>query len=153
MDRDHLDILNLVGALGPLVDTRDWARLTDLFAATVRVDYTSLFGGAPTETAAADVVAGWRAMLPFFERTEHLIGVPFITVAGDRGHASASVVAWHFAPANRVPAGVDRVWLVGGRYEIDVLRSGHGWAIAGLTLANAWQERNVDLPRLARAGN
>ncbi|HZP47200.1 MAG TPA: nuclear transport factor 2 family protein [Vicinamibacterales bacterium] len=150
MERDHFEIQNLVGALAALVDTRDWPRLTDLFAPTVRVDYTSLFGGSPADTAAADLVAGWRAFLPFFERTEHLIGIPFISVAGDRGHASASVVAWHIAPPSRVPAGADRVWMVGGRYEIDAARSGRGWAIAGLTLANAWQERNVELPRLAR---
>src|SRR5581483_8301619 len=142
MDRDHVEIQNLVGALAALVDTRDWPRLTDLFAPTVRVDYTSLFGGTAADTAAADLVAGWRAFLPFFERTEHLIGVPFISVAGDRGHASASVAAWHIAPPTRVP--------VGGGYEIDAARSGRGWAIAGLTLANAWQERNVELPRLAR---
>lgn len=140
-------IAGCVGALAVHVDARRWDELTALFAPTVTTDYTSLFGGEPQATTREDLVAGWRALLPGFTRTTHVVGTPHVVLAGDTARASASVVAWHFVKDPPL-AGRD-LWLVGGCYEILLERHQGAWRIASLTLARAWQEGNRDLPRIA----
>jgi hypothetical protein len=97
--------------------------------------------------AREQLIANWRQLLPGFTRTTHVIGTPTIAVNGDTAHASASVVAWHFL---KEPALEGRdLWLAGGTYEIDFVKRDGVWRIAAMTLARAWAEGNLDLPRLA----
>jgi len=145
-DRD--DIADTVAALAIYVDARRWDDLTALFTPDATTDYRSLGGDVrrqPRET----LVAGWRGLLPGFTRTEHLIGTPLIAIDGRRATVLASVTAWHFVK----DAGLaDDKWVAGGRYEM-ILDKGDDavWRIASLTLANAWQEGNSGLPKIAMA--
>ena len=144
---DWCDMADRIGALAVHVDARHWDQILDLFAPQVDVDYTSLFGGAPQSLAREQLVDGWRHLLPGFSRTTHVIGAPTIVASGDTARASASVVAWHFID-DLTLIGRDR-WLVGGCYEMTFGRIDGAWRIAKLTLARAWAEGNLDLPRLA----
>jgi hypothetical protein len=146
MDAHH-EIVSRIGALAVRVDARDWPGLVELFDTDVRLDYTALFGGEVQATTGEQVVAAWRQLVPGFTNTSHLIGAPFIEIDGDRARASASVTAWH---AIR-DVGVDRggVWVVHGCYEMAFLKRGAAWRISALTLARAWAEGNMDLPRIA----
>jgi hypothetical protein len=94
-----------------------------------------------------ELVGGWRKLLPGFTRTCHIIGTPAITLRGETAQANACVVAWHFVKAPEL-AGRD-CWLVCGCYEMSFAKIGGAWRIAGLTLARAWAEGNLDLPRIA----
>ena len=144
-DRD--DIANTVAALAIHVDARDWGALTALFTPVATTDYRSLGGDVRTQTREA-LIAGWRKMLPGFTRTEHLIGTPLIAVSGVRAEIRASVTAWHTIEDAGLANGR---WIAGGRYEMALEKGADGvWRIARLALANAWQEGNSDLPRLAR---
>jgi SnoaL-like domain len=143
---ERIDIADCVARVGLLVDTRNWRELTELFAPEVRLDYTSLFGGEAQMLTREDMVAGWTAFVPGFTRTEHLIGAPVITIAGQTARAVAPVVAWH--TLDEPPLGKDNTWLVGGRYEFWLLRLDGWWRINALTLAAAWAQGNLDLPRI-----
>lgn len=144
-DRD--DVANAVAALAIHVDARDWNALTDLFTPEATTDYRSL-GGDVRRQKREELIAGWRKMLPGFTRTEHLIGAPLITLSGARAEVRASVTAWHTIEDEDLAVGR---WVAGGRYGMVLEKGGDGrWRIASLTLANAWQEGNSDLPRLAR---
>jgi hypothetical protein len=129
------------------VDARRWYELRALFAPEVQVDYVSLFGGAAQSMAREDLIGMWRKLLPGFTRTCHLIGTPLIEFNGETAHASASVVAWHFVKSPEV-AGRDH-WVVGGCYEMSFRKIDGAWHIAGLRLARAWAEGNLDLPKIA----
>jgi hypothetical protein len=144
-DRDQL--ANLIGSLAVHVDGQHWTELLALFTPRISVDYTSLFGGEAQAMTREDLIGGWRKLLPGFTRTCHVIGVPAVTVSGETAHASASVVAWHFVKEPEL-AGRD-YWLVGGCYEIGFAKRDGVWHIAALTLARAWAEGNLDLPRIA----
>jgi SnoaL-like domain len=144
-DRD--DIANTVAALAIHVDARDWAALTALFTPEATTDYRSLGGDVRTQKR-EELVAGWRKMLPGFTRTEHLIGAPLIMISGNRAEIRASVTAWHTIEDAGLANGR---WVAGGRYEMALEKGADRvWRIARLTLANAWQEGNSDLPGLAR---
>jgi hypothetical protein len=143
-DRD--DVADIIGSLAVHVDGRQWGRLQALFAAEVRVDYTSLFGGDAQSLTREDLIAGWRKLLPGFTRTCHVIGAPAIVAIGSIAQATASVVAWHFLKEASVEPDF---WLVGGCYEMSFAKADGVWRITLLTLANAWAEGNLDLPKLA----
>jgi hypothetical protein len=144
---DRIDVAGAVGSLAVHVDARRWDELLALFAPRVRVDYVSLFGGEAQEVTREELVGGWRKLLPGFTRTCHVIGTPFVTVSGGTATATASVVAWHFVKAPEL-AGRD-CWLVGGCYEMSFQRIDGAWRISALTLARAWAEGNLDLPKIA----
>jgi hypothetical protein len=52
------DVRATVLAVVHCIDARKWKELPELFAATVAVDYTSLFGGAASQTKASELVCG-----------------------------------------------------------------------------------------------
>ena len=144
---DRIDIASQIGALAVHVDARRWDALLELFAPQVQADWTSLFGGEPQALSREQLITNWRQLLPAFTRTTHVIGTPTIAVTGETAHASASVVAWHFLK-ERALEGRD-LWLAGGTYEIDFVKRNGAWRITAMTLARAWAEGNLDLPRLA----
>jgi len=144
---DRNQIADLIGSLAVHVDGQHWKELLALFAPRVGVDYTSLFGGEAKPMLREDLIGGWQKLLPGFTRTCHVIGTPAITISGDTARASASVVAWHFVKEAEL-AGRD-LWLVGGCYDIAFEKIGGAWHIASLTLARAWAEGNLDLPKIA----
>jgi hypothetical protein len=144
---DRSQLANIIGSLAVHVDGQHWNELLALFAPRIGVDYTSLFGGEAQAMTREDLIGGWRKLLPGFTRTRHVIGAPTVTVSDETAHATASVVAWHFVKDPEL-AGQD-CWLVGGCYEIGFANIDGIWHIASLTLARAWAEGNLDLPRIA----
>jgi hypothetical protein len=143
---ERIDITNIVAAVGLLVDARNWDELTELFAPDVESDYTSLFGGEPRVCSREELVEGWAHFLQGFTRTEHLIGVPRVAITTGFARADAPVVAWHILEDPAL--GSNTTWLVGGRYEFVFVRLDGGWRIGELTLAAAWAQGNLDLPRI-----
>jgi hypothetical protein len=145
---ERLDVGGIVGALAVHTDARRWEDLGKLFAPEVQVDYTSLFGGEPKVTPRDQLIEQWRELLPGFTHTTHLIGTPLTVVRGEQAQCTASVVASHVVKDGGL-AGVD-CWIVGGCYEMIFQKMNGSWRISSLTLARAWTEGNLDLPRIAR---
>jgi len=142
---DQLAVLQCVAAMGAFADARDWNSLVGLFSETVRVDYSSLFGGEAEELSADTLMARWRGLLPGFSRTQHTVGIPMLRLEGDVIVADAPFVAWHFIDSSDT----QRPWIVGGRYEWR-LQVAHGNAsIRALTLKSGWQDGDTSLVQLA----
>jgi hypothetical protein len=144
---EHSEIASRVGALAVHVDAHHWDELVALFSATVRIDYSSLFGGEAEIVSREALVQRWRQLLPGFTRTTHIIGTPHIVLKGSTAQVTASVLAQHFIHGGSL--GSNNKWVVGGRYEMLFERLSDIWTIASLTLAGAWSEGNADLPRIA----
>jgi len=144
---DRAEIAARIASLAINVDARRWDDLLDLFGPEVEVDYTSLFGGEPQVVTRDQLIGNWRQLVPGFTHTTHLIGTPLIDVSGNGAQASAPVVAWHFIREPELQ-GADR-WTVGGCYEMTLNKLDGAWRITALTLARAWADGNVDLPRIA----
>lgn len=135
---DHALIVNAVASLGILVDSRQWRDLVNLFTPDIRIDYTSLFGGEAEHKAAAHIVDGWAAFLPRFSGTQHMIGIPQITINGDKASVAVPVIGYHFI--GNALNGESTRWVVGGHYNIELQRTGVLWLISALTLKALWQE-------------
>jgi SnoaL-like domain len=89
------DVRTTVLAVVHCIDARKWKELPELFAATVAVDYTSLFGGAASQTKASELVGGWRTALEGVV-TQHLLGPIDVRITREGAHAGCHVRALHY---------------------------------------------------------
>jgi len=123
------------------VDSRRWESLTDGFAESVYVDYTSLFGGYPRSYVADDLADNWRQLLERFSMTRHVLGP--IVVEGDESKAQAKcpVRINHFL---RGAAGGED-WVVTGQFLFALEKRGATWRIESLVLDVRSQEGNSNL--------
>jgi hypothetical protein len=123
------------------VDARRWGSLTDGFAESVYVDYTSLFGGYPRSYIADDLVENWRQLLERFSMTRHVLGP--IVVLGDESKAQAKcpVRINHFL---RGAQGGEE-WVVIGQFVFTLEKRDRTWRIEGLVLDVRSQEGNSNL--------
>jgi len=143
---DREAIAEIVARVAYEADAGKWEALRSLYADEVRVDYTSLAGGEPASVRADDLMANWRALLPGFDLTQHLLGPIVVEIDGDRAVARTHVRALHRIAG--AEGGED--WIVGGHYIYQFARSDGRWRITGHTLARAYKEGNRMLPDLAR---
>jgi hypothetical protein len=123
------DVRATVVAIVHHIDSRKWNELQELFAATVALDYTSLFGGAASETKAADLVGGWRAALEGVS-THHMLGPIDVRITGEAADARCHVRALHYRAA--APGG--DTWEVLGHYVFALALHRGAWRITRMRL-------------------
>jgi hypothetical protein len=129
------------------VDRLDWPAVRQSFADRVMVDYRSLSGAPAAEVNADHLIAGWRAVMPGFDATQHLVGPVVASRDGDATHAETHVRAYHHI------AGAEggNLWMVAGHYSVGLIARDGRWQIIALTLTVFYQEGNLALPRIATA--
>ena len=118
---DKLAISDLIARYPDIVDEREFDRLDELFTADARIDF-SAFGG-PTDTPAG-IKQFLRESLGLFARSQHMMGLPNITLNGNRARARTSCTN---------PMVIDNadgsvgVWLIGLWYDDTFARTPDGW--------------------------
>ena len=142
---DYIAIVAAVNEIGLAADMRDWPRVREQFADEVFVDYTSLAGGQPARIKADDLVASWRAFLPGFTVTQHLVGSHRVSVDGER----ASVLSQFIATHRLADATGGELWTLGGHYRHTLHKTGAAWKVDAITMTWTWQSGNTELPKLA----
>jgi hypothetical protein len=142
------EIQDRIAVMLSAIDGLDWSTVRAAFAPSVRVDYTSLFGGIPESLDAGALLERWQGLLPGFEATQHLIGPVIVTDgAGGTATAETQVRGYHYV------AGADGgpVWMVAGRYRFAMERGDGEWRVRGITLELAYQEGNLGLPGIGQS--
>jgi len=118
---DKLAISDLIARYPDIVDEREFDRLDELFTADARIDF-SAFGG-PTDSPAG-IKQFLRDSLGLFARSQHMMGLPNITVDGDRARARTSCTN---PMVMEKPDGTREVWLIGLWYDDEFERTADGW--------------------------
>lgn len=121
---DVVEICQLIARYSVVVDGGRYAELDTLFTADARLDY-SAFGGPDggLEEAMAFLAAG----LGGFRATQHLMGLPAVSVDGDTAVART---ACHNPMVATNPDGSAAVWLIGLWYDDRLVRTPAGWRFA-----------------------
>jgi len=96
---------------------RDRVRLI----AEARIDF-STFNGPVGDLA--EIKRFLANSLPFFTRTQHMMGLPHIEIDGDTAHARTSCTN---PMVSTKPDGTTSVWLIGLWYDDDLVRTPDGW--------------------------
>lgn len=143
---DTTDISTALARWFAAVDRRDWAAACALMASPFHLDYSSFGAGPAADLDPADVLAGWRTLLPGFDATHHQIGNLDIAAEGKTATVACYVTATHVI----AEATDGRVWTVVGTYTIPMIRQADGWVLAGCTFHFKYQDGNSDLPAKAR---
>lgn len=126
----HWEVANVVARFFGAVDRCAWDELEDLMTPAIHLDY-SRFGRPAADLTPKDVVAGWRALLPGFDHTQHLLGNLDVSFDDHGAPVRAAVIGTHVLDDDR--------WVVSGRYEIRVVRHDGGWRLALLRFLYAYQ--------------
>ena len=121
---DRLAIQDLIARYPIAVDGRDWDALDELFTPDARIDFTA-FGGPAGDLPS--IKAFLRDALGGFRRTQHMMGLPAITLSGDTATARTSC---NNPMVIDGPDGETSVWLIGLWYDDEFARTPDGWRFA-----------------------
>ena len=141
--RDRVAITDVVNNVGTLADLRQWSQLQQLFTEQVTVDYTSLFPGEVQNISSEQLMTQWQSTLPGFDATQHMITNHQITVNGDEATVIAYVRATHKLG--------DEMWVVGGCYVDELVRSDDGWKVKSIQYNALYESGNRALVEQAAA--
>lgn len=140
---DAARVATTVGAITAAVDLRRFDLVAGLFADSVVLDYTALWGGAPATLTPADIVKAWAGLVPGFDATRHDVTDIAVAIDGDSASATAEVDGIHILG--------DAAWRVLGTYRWRLTRTADGWRVTHMTLADTREQGSRDLVAAAIA--
>jgi hypothetical protein len=124
---DRLEIQHLISRYADIIDGRRFDELDDIFTADAVIDYSTF--GVPVG-GVTEVKEFLRTSFPFFERTQHMMGLPHIEVTGDTATARTSCSNPMISTKRD---GTTEVWLIGLWYDDELVRTDAGWRFAKRT--------------------
>ncbi|MEM1340332.1 MAG: nuclear transport factor 2 family protein [Bacteroidota bacterium] len=122
------------------VDQRNWEAVKQTMTDSVYTDYTALGGDSGFKTP-SEILEGWEALLPGFERTIHQVHNKAIWVAGNRATATIDAIATHYLAQD--------FWTVFVGYDTEFIRENGIWKLARIDVSLYDQTGNVELPLTA----
>lgn len=135
---DIADIVDLTIAYCWALDEHDWAALHRVFLPDAEAEL-----GAGIERGIEAIVARVSAVLAPLDASQHLVTNHQVRLDGDRAECRCYFQAQHVRRA----AEGGRNFLVGGRYEDEVVRTADGWRIARRRLVPIWRDGNPAVVR------
>jgi 3-phenylpropionate/cinnamic acid dioxygenase small subunit len=130
---DRADVIDTCTRMMWFVDARDWTAFPTVFADSVTLDYTSMWGGDPWVQTPAEIAAMWSALFAGLDATQHLLGNHLVTVDGDTATYTAAFRAMHGKREHGT-------WTLYGAYRITLIRTGGAWLIDGVYMNWNWEE-------------
>ena len=135
---DRADIIDLTHRYCWALDENDWDALDAVFLP----DATALLGTRRANNR-QEIKATCSAALSPLDASQHIAATHQITVDGDRATCRCYLHAQHIR--NGAAAGPN--YIVGGRYDDELVRTSDGWRIRHRTLTVMWTEGNVGVIR------
>ncbi len=139
------DITNTVQQFFMAIDSQDWVLAERLMTDRFHLDYSSYGAGPAAELKPADVLGGWKGLLPGFDSTHHQLSPLAIVVDGNAAEVCAHVTGYHFIEG----AEGGNLQTIAGSYILTLTRL-DVWQISGITFKFKFEVGNLDLPEIAR---
>lgn len=127
------------------IDTRNWELYRSVFADVVHFDFTSWYGGEPSEIAADDWVRRVIARQSGFDGTQHQMSNHRVVLDGGQADCTTYIVARHYLRVD----GEHHVQAIGGYYSNRLLDLGDRWVIDRCVLTVLWTQGDRKLFDLA----
>ncbi|AYD48338.1 nuclear transport factor 2 family protein [Arachidicoccus soli] len=122
-------------------DERNWQKVESTLNEEVLLDYSSMTGIAANNLSPKDIATAWRAFLPGFDRTNHILSDFNVKITGNEATAQYTGEADHFLS--------QEIWVVKGTYNTKLKLVNTNWLITELRFLITDQSGNTDLPALA----
>jgi hypothetical protein len=114
-------VISVVSSIPLAVDLANYALAESAFAPKVTIDYTSLWGGTPTQMTPAELMTAWRGIVPGFDATWHELSDVRARVTGASATATASVDGRHWLG--------QALWRPIGTYEWELEKLNGQWKV------------------------
>ncbi len=138
LTRDEAQIRSNLTSFSTLADQDAYEYLGRLFAPSVRVDYTSLFGGEPEKVDRAELMKRWAGFLPGFDTTYHELSNLQVSLQEQDAAATVDFTASHWL-------GTDGFWAVSGRYDFVLIKRDGNWLITSVKVTGTGEQGSRDL--------
>lgn len=135
-------VVTLVSSIPLAVDLADFGVAERAFAPEVVIDYTSLWGGEPQTMTPAQLMDGWRGIVPGFDATWHELKDVKATVTGDSASATAFVDGRHWIG--------DQLWRPVGTYDWRLTKRDGAWKVTHMTFTMTAELGSRDLAAKAQ---
>jgi ketosteroid isomerase-like protein len=132
--RDELDIQRVIHDYAWACDNGDWGLLKSVFTDDAYLDYSSTEGPAGSRD---EVVAWLEQSLSQVPVIHHVVSNFQIGLEGDR----ATVRAMFHCSARLPGMGAADMFVTGGYYDEELVRTPNGWKIQRLFEDNRWMTR------------
>ncbi len=106
-------------------DSRDWDKVSQLFAAEVLFDMTSMVGGKPVILTPQEIVSSWEKGLKPLKAIHHQAGNYIVNVNQNEANVFCYGIASHYLP-NKTNQNT-RTFV--GSYEFHLIKNGENWQI------------------------
>jgi len=126
-DIETAKVITVVSSIPMAVDLAAYDLAEQAFAPSIVIDYTSLWGGEPSTMTPAELMTGWRGIVPGFDATWHQLSDVTATVTGDTATASAFVDGRHWIG--------DQLWRPVGTYNWDLAKIDGDWKVTRMEFA------------------
>jgi hypothetical protein len=136
-------VIETVNQLFIGTDQRDWEKVKNLFAPSVRFDMTSLAGGNPVTLTPQQIVDAWEKGLKPLKAVHHQAGNTIVTVAGNEADAFCYGIASHYLPTK---SGRNTRTFVGS-YDVHLMKKDGVWWIDGFKFNLKYVDGNPDLEK------
>ncbi|ANK81253.1 MAG: hypothetical protein TEF_10940 [Rhizobiales bacterium NRL2] len=141
---ERMAVSDVMHRYATAIDTRDFKLLEQVFDDPVETDFSG-FGGAEGRYSRAEWIDAVRKTVGGLDVTQHLTGNHVHRIDGDRAHLTAYLQALHRYRA----AKADPDYIIGGYYDIDLVRRPEGWRITRYGLTVTWERGNRYIMREA----
>ncbi|HWC33552.1 MAG TPA: nuclear transport factor 2 family protein [Mycobacteriales bacterium] len=135
---DRFAIQDLIAEYPVIVDSGKLDALDHLFTADAHLDFTG-FGG-PDGTL-ADVKEFLGKTLPMFAKTQHMMGLPLISL---NAHTATSRTSCHNPMLMAKPDGGHQAWLIGLWYDDEFVKTADGWRFAARKATRCYSVVGLD---------
>jgi 3-phenylpropionate/cinnamic acid dioxygenase small subunit len=126
---DLIEIHQLLGLYGHVVDDGEWDRFDELFAPDAELDYTGV--------RAPRVLHGIEQIRDYFRQANHPSAHHVTNIVAVERDGEVHVRSKFFAPYTRSTHDVLRLY--GGDYDDLVVRTSDGWRFRRRTCTSRWQ--------------
>lgn len=124
---DTARIISVVSSIPLAVDLARYDLAEAAFAPQITIDYTSLWGGEPQQMTPAQLMDGWRGIVPGFDATWHELSDVRAVVDGDSATATAYVDGRHWIG--------ERLWRPVGTYHWTLRKLDGAWKVTSMRFA------------------
>jgi hypothetical protein len=131
---DRVEISDLLARYCIALDTREFALLDEVFVDEVSWDY-DLFGSGSGRDALRDIL---RAGLAKLDASQHSLSTHLATPTDTGVSARTYIQGQHV----RQKARAGRLFMIGGWYLDEIVRTSDGWRIASRRFETAWMDGN-----------
>ncbi len=129
---DRVEINDLIARYALVIDSGQFDDLDALFTDDAQIDFAT-FGGPVGSLA--EIKTFLSSSLPFFTRTQHMMGLPAVALDGDTATARTSCNNPMISTGRD---GIVSVWLIGLWYDDVLRRTDAGWRFSSRKQTRAY---------------